>query len=133
MKNSHLNKKQLQQIKSALHNTLEKVKAHIRRTGEIPDTETAFEWFQQISEIDIIKDKPSLSSTKATSKQFEAIFFFNNLQVHLFLEFEESEFRGHPYFNAPFHFTIINHLDPNDDMDEQELNYLKEKFNITLS
>jgi len=125
------NKKQISQIKSALHNTLEKVKAHIRRTGEIPTTETVFEWFQQISEIGIVKDKPTINAADQTINKFEGIFYFNDFEVHVYLVYEHSEYRGHPYLNAGSGYTFINELDPDDYFDEVKIDYLKTKFGIT--
>lgn len=125
-----LNKRQIQQIKSALHNTLDKVKAHIRKTGEIPPAKTAFEWFQHISEIEIIQNKPSIDASNIDENLFESMFFFNDLQVHLHLTFEYAQYRGRPYFDATFNYTFINELDIDDYFDEQTIEYLKNKFNL---
>lgn len=128
-----LTNKQYQQIQSCLQNTLEKTKAYIRRTNEIPSTETVFSWFQQMSEYKIVKDKSPIDASNIESNQFEAIFFFNNMRVHLQLEFENDEHRGHPYFNANFLFNFIDELDPDDYFDKQIIDYLKAKFHLNTN
>ncbi|MDA3927623.1 MAG: hypothetical protein PF541_01600 [Prolixibacteraceae bacterium] len=83
-------------------------------------------------EYNIIKDKTPIDASNVEKKQFEAIFFFNTIHVHLELEFEVHEYRGHPYFNAPYEFTFIDDLDPDDYLDELKINELNEKFNLGL-
>lgn len=118
-----LTHKQSSQIHSALHNTLAKTKAHIRRHNEIPSAETVFDWFQQMCEYKIIKDKAPIDASNEEANKFETIFFFNKMRVYLVMEYEVREYRGTPYFNASFGHTFINSLDPDEYLDELEINY----------
>jgi hypothetical protein len=125
-----LNNREINQIYAALHNTLEKTKAHIRSTGAIPAAETVFTWFQTMLHFSVINDKAPLDASDKANQKFEAFFFFNSFKVHLQLTYKESQYRGHPFFDACFDFTFLNDLDPDDYVDAEKLDYYKTKFNI---
>lgn len=80
-----LTNKQSLQINLALHNTLDKTKTYIRRTNEIPIAVTVFQWFEEIWEYNIIKDKAPIDASNLDTNQFEAIFFFSAMRVYLSL------------------------------------------------
>lgn len=122
----------MQQIKSALHNTLYKTKAHIRRSGEIPKAETVFQWFYDISDLTIFPDQQPVDASNINKNSFESMFYFNGLIVHLTLNYTNMEYRGHPYFDANANFIILNDLDKEDYSDEILMEWFKKKYGIVF-
>ena len=120
----------MQQIKSALNNTLDKTKAHIRRSGEIPSAETAFQWFCDMSELEILPTQQPIDASDKNKNRFEVMFFFNGLIVHLSLTFKNAEYRGHPFFDTNSNFIILNDLVKEDYYDEKKIKWFKKKFGI---
>lgn len=123
-----MNKKQHQQFRNALKNTIDKSKAYIRNNNQPPGTAQFLEWLQSIAAAQIHQDKPALTPLVPKPQTFEAILFLNSESIYISFKYQKGEYRSRPHLTFQSDIQFLSELDPADDMDEELLSYLKKAF-----
>lgn len=124
--------KKANQIYGALHNTLDKLKAVIRKGKPVPPVKDIYQWFTTISPVEIKTEHPPINSIHAKDNHFETIFFFNGMRVYLSLIYRHAEYRGHPYIDFTTEIYFIDEFYPDDDLEEEKIKYLQDNFHIQI-
>jgi hypothetical protein len=119
-------------IEGALNNTLDKLKATVRQSEELPGVDIVFQWFQQLSPIPLKEDAPPLDASDKVQLHFEAIFFFNGIKLYVEQKHEFTEHGGHLFLHVTNHDDILNDLDPNEYYDEVLIARIQKKFGLKL-
>ncbi len=119
-------------IYGALHNTLDKLKAVVRKGKPIPSVNEVYQLFTTISPVEIKTDRPPIIRLNTKADNFETIFFFNNMKMYLSLSYRHIEYRGHPFIDFTTEIHFIDGLSPDDYRDAEIIKYLQNNFNIQI-
>lgn len=119
-------------IESALHNTLDKLKAVVRKGKPIPPVNDIYHWFTAISPVEIKTDHPPIVSLYPKTTHLETLFFFNGLRVYLSLSYRHTEYRGYPFIDFTTEIYFIDEFYPQDYMEVEKIKYLQDNFDIQI-
>ncbi len=124
--------KEMNKIYGALHNTLDKLKAVVRKGKPVPPVNDIYQWFTTISPVEIKTDRSPIIGINPKANEFKAIFFFNDMKVYLFLGSRNTEHRGHPFIFFTTAIEFIDALCPDNYKDAKIIEHLQTNFDIQI-
>jgi len=124
--------KEINILKSAIHNTLDKLKGRVRKENPIPPLNEIYQWFVNMSPIPIITDKKPISKFNLEENTLEALFFFNGHRVYIYFLIRPTKYRGGPYIYFAEEICFIHELDPEDYLDSELIIQIQRSFDIEI-